>query len=44
MGVTVDEDDNIYVILIEMNKIKKFTTNGDFLKEVGTKGYHHQTK
>ena len=38
VGVTVDKDDNIYVSDRDNHKIRKFTANGDFLKEVGAKG------
>ena len=38
VGVAVDKDDNIYISDRDNNKIRKFTANGDFLKEVGTKG------
>ncbi|XP_064405789.1 E3 ubiquitin-protein ligase TRIM71-like [Halichondria panicea] len=37
-GVAVDRDDNIYVSDYKDHKVRKFTANGDFLKEVGTKG------
>ena len=38
VGVAVDKDDNIYVSDRDDHKIRKFTANGDYLKEVGTKG------
>ena len=38
VGVTVDEDDTIYITDLEANVVKRFTANGDFLLEVGEKG------
>ncbi len=38
MVVAVDKDDNIYVSDYNDHKVRKFTANGDFLKEVATKG------
>ncbi|XP_064388718.1 E3 ubiquitin-protein ligase TRIM71-like [Halichondria panicea] len=37
-GVAVDKYDNIYISDRDDHKIRKFTVNGDFLKEAGTKG------
>ena len=37
-GVAVDEDDNILVADYNNNRIQKFTSDGEFLAAVGTKG------
>ena len=37
-GVAVDEDDNILVADYKNNRIQKFTSDGEFLAAVGTKG------
>ena len=37
-GIAVDEDDNILVADYNNNRIQKFTSDGEFLAAVGTKG------
>ena len=37
-GIAVDEDDNILVADYKNNRIQKFTSDGEFLAAVGTKG------
>ena len=38
-GVTVDQDDNIYVTEVTNNRIQKFTSNAVFIAMVGKNGF-----
>ncbi|XP_064384125.1 E3 ubiquitin-protein ligase TRIM71-like [Halichondria panicea] len=37
-GVTVDKDDNIYVVELSNNRVNKFSSDGEFVAVVGSRG------